>query len=126
MLTLLSPLGNIRNTEKLSYDRQQEYEIQVIAWDCGQKRAVRSVPVHIDVKSVCKPGWQGRSSLYLLMFVCVRSCRCASRCKTKSNRDVNTCADVSEYTCSLIYFDFVHLLLLPSLGNWSKLGWIDN
>uniref|UniRef100_A0A673A6C4 Calsyntenin-2 n=1 Tax=Sphaeramia orbicularis TaxID=375764 RepID=A0A673A6C4_9TELE len=51
--------GNIRNTEKLSYDRQQQYEIQVTAWDCGQKRALHSVPVHIDVKPVCKPGWQG-------------------------------------------------------------------
>ncbi|XP_056905412.1 calsyntenin-2-like [Takifugu flavidus] len=51
--------GNIRNTEKLSYDRQQQYEIQVTAWDCGQKRALRSVSVRIDVKPVCKPGWQG-------------------------------------------------------------------
>uniref|UniRef100_A0AAQ5YK35 Calsyntenin-2 n=1 Tax=Amphiprion ocellaris TaxID=80972 RepID=A0AAQ5YK35_AMPOC len=51
--------GNIRNTEKLSYDRQQQYEIQVTAWDCGQKRALHSVPVRIDVKPVCKPGWQG-------------------------------------------------------------------
>ncbi|KAM7399718.1 hypothetical protein PAMP_018966 [Pampus punctatissimus] len=50
--------GNIRNTEKLSYDRQQQYEIQVTAWDCGQKRALHSVPVRIDVKPVCKPGWQ--------------------------------------------------------------------
>uniref|UniRef100_A0A665VYV5 Calsyntenin-2 n=1 Tax=Echeneis naucrates TaxID=173247 RepID=A0A665VYV5_ECHNA len=51
--------GNIRNTEKLIYDRQQQYEIQVTAWDCGQKRALHSVPVRIDVKPVCKPGWQG-------------------------------------------------------------------
>uniref|UniRef100_A0A3Q0RM00 Calsyntenin 2 n=1 Tax=Amphilophus citrinellus TaxID=61819 RepID=A0A3Q0RM00_AMPCI len=51
--------GNIRNTEKLSYDHQQQYEIQVTAWDCGQKRALHSVPVRIDVKPVCKPGWQG-------------------------------------------------------------------
>ncbi|XP_035479384.1 calsyntenin-2-like [Scophthalmus maximus] len=51
--------GNIRNTEKLSFDRQQQYEIQVTAWDCGQKRALQSVPVRIDVKPVCKPGWQG-------------------------------------------------------------------
>lgn len=54
--------GNIRNTEKLSYDRQQQYEIQVTAWDCGQKRALHSVPVRIDVKPVCKPGWQGEPS----------------------------------------------------------------
>lgn len=53
--------GNIRNTEKLSYDRQQHYEIQVTAWDCGQKRALHTVPVHIEVKPVCKPGWQGWS-----------------------------------------------------------------
>ncbi|CAL8349995.1 unnamed protein product [Lota lota] len=51
--------GNIRNTEKLSYERQQQYEIQVTAWDCGQKRALLSAPVRIDVKPVCKPGWQG-------------------------------------------------------------------
>ncbi|XP_077422320.1 calsyntenin-2-like [Vanacampus margaritifer] len=51
--------GNIRNTEKLSYDREQQYEIQVTAWDCGQKRALHSVPVRIDVKPVCKPGWRG-------------------------------------------------------------------
>ncbi|XP_056297636.1 calsyntenin-2-like [Pseudoliparis swirei] len=50
--------GNIRNTEKLSYDRQQRYEVQVTAWDCGQKRALQSVTVRIDVKPVCKPGWQ--------------------------------------------------------------------
>lgn len=57
--TLFPTQGNIRNTEKLSYDRQQQYEIQVTAWDCGQKRALHSVPVRIDVKPVCKPGWQG-------------------------------------------------------------------
>ncbi|XP_061683642.1 calsyntenin-2-like isoform X2 [Syngnathoides biaculeatus] len=51
--------GNIRNTEKLSYDQEHQYEIQVTAWDCGQKRALHSIPVRIDVKPVCKPGWQG-------------------------------------------------------------------
>ncbi|XP_077963404.1 calsyntenin-2 [Gasterosteus aculeatus] len=51
--------GNIRNTEKLSYDRQQQYDVQVTAWDCGQKRALRGVPVRINVKPACKPGWQG-------------------------------------------------------------------
>ncbi|XP_028833051.1 calsyntenin-2 isoform X1 [Denticeps clupeoides] len=51
--------GNIRNTERLSYDKQQHYKIMVTAYDCGQKRAADSVPVHIDVKPVCKPGWQG-------------------------------------------------------------------
>ncbi|XP_077579385.1 calsyntenin-2-like isoform X1 [Stigmatopora nigra] len=51
--------GNIRNTEKLIYDEKQQYEIQVTAWDCGQKRALHSVLVRIDVKPVCKPGWQG-------------------------------------------------------------------
>uniref|UniRef100_A0A8C1DDJ7 Calsyntenin-2 n=1 Tax=Cyprinus carpio carpio TaxID=630221 RepID=A0A8C1DDJ7_CYPCA len=51
--------GNIRNTERLSYDKQQHYKIMVTAYDCGQKRAMESVPVHIDVKPVCKPGWQG-------------------------------------------------------------------
>ncbi|XP_035391897.1 calsyntenin-2 [Electrophorus electricus] len=53
--------GNIRNTEHLSYDRQQHYKILVTAYDCGQKRATESVAVHIDVKPVCKPGWQGWS-----------------------------------------------------------------
>uniref|UniRef100_A0A8C2IA44 Calsyntenin-2 n=1 Tax=Cyprinus carpio TaxID=7962 RepID=A0A8C2IA44_CYPCA len=51
--------GNIRNTERLSYDKQQHYKIMVTAYDCGQKRATESVSVHIDVKPVCKPGWQG-------------------------------------------------------------------
>uniref|UniRef100_A0A667ZJN4 Calsyntenin-2 n=1 Tax=Myripristis murdjan TaxID=586833 RepID=A0A667ZJN4_9TELE len=51
--------GNIRNTERLSYDKQQSYKIMVTAYDCGQKRAKESVAVHIDVKPVCKPGWQG-------------------------------------------------------------------
>ncbi|CAL1579882.1 unnamed protein product [Knipowitschia caucasica] len=51
--------GNIRNTERLSYDKQQSYKIMVAAFDCGQKRASEDVAVHIDVKPVCKPGWQG-------------------------------------------------------------------
>ncbi|KAJ8389584.1 hypothetical protein AAFF_G00118210 [Aldrovandia affinis] len=51
--------GNIRNTEKLSYDKQQRYKIMVTAFDCGQKRAAESVQVGIDVKPICKPGWQG-------------------------------------------------------------------
>uniref|UniRef100_A0A4W6F637 Calsyntenin-2 n=1 Tax=Lates calcarifer TaxID=8187 RepID=A0A4W6F637_LATCA len=51
--------GNIRNTERLSYDKQQTYKIMVTAFDCGQKRAKEDVAVHIDVKPVCKPGWQG-------------------------------------------------------------------
>ncbi|XP_051846580.1 calsyntenin-2-like [Antechinus flavipes] len=51
--------GNIRNTEKLSYDRQHQYEIMVTAFDCGQKHATENVLVQVDVKPVCKPGWQG-------------------------------------------------------------------
>ncbi|XP_031136906.1 calsyntenin-2 [Sander lucioperca] len=51
--------GNIRNTERLSYDKQQSSKIMVTAFDCGQKRAKEDVAVHIDVKPVCKPGWQG-------------------------------------------------------------------
>nr|XP_015216408.1 PREDICTED: calsyntenin-2 [Lepisosteus oculatus] len=51
--------GNIRNTEKLSYDKEQQYNIMVTAYDCGQKGAADSVLVRIDVKPVCKPGWQG-------------------------------------------------------------------
>ncbi|KAJ4936645.1 hypothetical protein JOQ06_001234 [Pogonophryne albipinna] len=51
--------GNIRNTERLSYDKQKSYKIMVTAFDCGQKRAKEDVAVHIDVKPVCKPGWQG-------------------------------------------------------------------
>ncbi|KAJ3591292.1 hypothetical protein NHX12_009238 [Muraenolepis orangiensis] len=42
-----------------SYERKQRYEIQVMAWDCGQQRALLSAPVRIHVKPVCKPGWQG-------------------------------------------------------------------
>ncbi|XP_069583728.1 calsyntenin-2 [Ranitomeya imitator] len=50
--------GNIRNTEKLSYDKQHQYEIKVTAYDCGQKHASQEVIVKVDVKPVCKPGWQ--------------------------------------------------------------------
>ncbi|XP_057594925.1 calsyntenin-2 [Hippopotamus amphibius kiboko] len=50
--------GNIRNTEKLSYDRQRQYEILVTAYDCGQKPAAQDTLVQVDVKPVCKPGWQ--------------------------------------------------------------------
>ncbi|KAJ3594416.1 hypothetical protein NHX12_003723, partial [Muraenolepis orangiensis] len=51
--------GNIRNTERLSYDKQQSYEIMVTAFDCGQRSSKDSVTVYIDVKPVCKSGWQG-------------------------------------------------------------------
>uniref|UniRef100_H2RKH9 Calsyntenin-2 n=1 Tax=Takifugu rubripes TaxID=31033 RepID=H2RKH9_TAKRU len=51
--------GNIRNTERLSFEKQQSYQITVTAFDCGQKRAKKDAAVHIDVKPVCKPGWQG-------------------------------------------------------------------
>uniref|UniRef100_A0A8C6ZSM0 Calsyntenin-2 n=1 Tax=Nothoprocta perdicaria TaxID=30464 RepID=A0A8C6ZSM0_NOTPE len=50
--------GNIRNTEKLSYDKQHQYEIMVTASDCGQKHATENVLVQVNVKPVCKPGWQ--------------------------------------------------------------------
>lgn len=53
------PAGNIRNTEKLSYDKMHQYEIMVTALDCGQKRATEDVLVRVEVKPVCKPGWQG-------------------------------------------------------------------
>ncbi|XP_050833968.1 calsyntenin-2 isoform X2 [Serinus canaria] len=50
--------GNIRNTEKLSYDKQHQYEIMVTAFDCGQKHATEDVLVQVNVKPVCKPGWE--------------------------------------------------------------------
>ncbi|XP_048190877.1 LOW QUALITY PROTEIN: calsyntenin-2 [Perognathus longimembris pacificus] len=50
--------GNIRNTETLSYDKQRQYEILVTAYDCGQKPAAQDTLVQVDVKPVCKPGWQ--------------------------------------------------------------------
>ncbi|KAM9317194.1 calsyntenin-2 [Gastrophryne carolinensis] len=50
--------GNIRNTEKLSYDKKHQYEIKVTAYDCGQKHAAEEVIVKVNVKPVCKPGWQ--------------------------------------------------------------------
>ncbi|XP_054691684.1 calsyntenin-2 isoform X2 [Grus americana] len=50
--------GNIRNTEKLNYDKQRQYEIMVTAFDCGQKHATEDVLVRVNVKPVCKPGWQ--------------------------------------------------------------------
>lgn len=54
------PSGNIRNTERLSFDKQQSFRIMVSAFDCGQKRTKEDVTVHIEVKPVCKPGWQGQ------------------------------------------------------------------
>ncbi|XP_059777882.1 calsyntenin-2 isoform X1 [Balaenoptera ricei] len=50
--------GNVRNTEKLSYDKQRQYEILATAYDCGQKPAAQDTLVQVDVKPVCKPGWQ--------------------------------------------------------------------
>ncbi|XP_076986377.1 calsyntenin-2 [Tamandua tetradactyla] len=50
--------GNVRNTEKLSYDKQRQYEILVTAYDCGQKPAAQDTLVQVDVTPVCKPGWQ--------------------------------------------------------------------
>ncbi|XP_059390007.1 calsyntenin-2-like [Carassius carassius] len=55
--------GNIRNTESLSFDKKSHYKIYVTAFDCGQKRAEQDAVVHIHVKPVCKPGWQGWSKL---------------------------------------------------------------
>ncbi|XP_062901990.1 calsyntenin-2 isoform X2 [Mobula hypostoma] len=51
--------GIIRNTEKLSYDNEHQYKFMVTAYDCGQKEASEDVLVHIEIKPVCKPGWQG-------------------------------------------------------------------
>ncbi|XP_031428783.2 calsyntenin-2, partial [Clupea harengus] len=53
--------GNIRNTERLSFEEQALYELQVTAFDCGQRESSHSVAVYISVKPVCKPGWQGWS-----------------------------------------------------------------
>lgn len=55
--------GNIRNTEKLNFDKQHQYEILVTAYDCGQKPAAQDTLVQVDVKPVCKPGWQGEPGL---------------------------------------------------------------
>ncbi|CAM4550596.1 unnamed protein product [Leuciscus chuanchicus] len=55
--------GNIRNTESLSFDQKSHYKIRVTAFDCGQKRAALDAVVHIHVKPVCKPGWQGWNKL---------------------------------------------------------------
>lgn len=63
MLNIPVSSGNIRNTEKLSYDKQRQYEILVTAYDCGQKPAAQDTLVQVDVKPVCKPGWQGGPSL---------------------------------------------------------------
>lgn len=60
MFSCAEPLGNIRNTEKLSYDKQHQYDIMVTAFDCGQKHATEDVLVRVNVKPVCKPGWQGK------------------------------------------------------------------
>lgn len=60
MLSYIESIGNIRNTEKLNYDKQHQYEIMVTAFDCGQKHAIEDVLVQVNVKPVCKPGWQGK------------------------------------------------------------------
>lgn len=83
--------GNIRNTEKLSYDRQQQYEIQVTAWDCGQKRALHSVPVCIDVKPVCKPGWQGGPSAFEICVQRIRAGLTVPCLHTRENSDASVC-----------------------------------
>ena len=54
------PAGNIRNTERLSFERQQSYVVMVTAFDCGQRSSEESVAVYIDVKPVCRSGWQGQ------------------------------------------------------------------
>ncbi|XP_043926674.1 calsyntenin-2-like [Protopterus annectens] len=51
--------GNIRNTEMLSYDSGRQYTIKVTAYDCGQKQAAQDAVIHITIRPVCKPGWQG-------------------------------------------------------------------
>ncbi|XP_041120655.1 calsyntenin-2-like [Polyodon spathula] len=51
--------GNLRNTEILSYDKEQQYKIMLTAYDCAQKKAIDDVLVRIDVKPVCKPAWEG-------------------------------------------------------------------
>ncbi|XP_013929080.1 PREDICTED: calsyntenin-2-like [Thamnophis sirtalis] len=76
--------GNIRNTEKLSYDKEHQYEIMVTAFDCGQKRATEDVLVRVEVKPVCKPGWQdwkrhieykpGSGSLPLFPIIHLETC----------------------------------------------------
>lgn len=70
LLSYVSSAGNIRNTEKLSYDKQHQYEIMVTAFDCGQKRAMDDVLVRVEVKPVCKPGWQGKACRLLFLSKC--------------------------------------------------------
>lgn len=89
--------GNIRNTEKLSYDRQQQYEIQVTAWDCGQKRALHSVPVRIDVKPVCKPGWQGGPSAFEICVQRFRAGLTVPCLHTRENSDASVCVRLLKF-----------------------------
>lgn len=56
---LPSLTGYIRNTEKLSYGKEQQYKLSVTAYDCGKKRAAEDVLVKISIKPTCTPGWQG-------------------------------------------------------------------
>lgn len=102
--------GNIRNTERLSYEKQQSYRITVTAFDCGQKRAQEDVTVHIDVKPVCKPGWQGqscRSAFRILLFPfsnvaihmrikCPLKTRKKSFIKTENQQFLNICLPPGE------------------------------
>src|SRR4029434_4317639 len=70
--------GNIRNTERLSFEEQALYELQVTAFDCGQRESSHSVAVYISVKPVCKPGWQGQC-------VCV-------------------CVECTDFSCGITFF----------------------
>ncbi|XP_076874575.1 calsyntenin-1 isoform X2 [Brachyhypopomus gauderio] len=51
--------GNIKNTEKLSYNKERMYKLTVTAYDCGKNRATEDVLVKINIKPTCKPSWQG-------------------------------------------------------------------
>ncbi|XP_066527107.1 calsyntenin-1 isoform X3 [Hoplias malabaricus] len=51
--------GNIKNTEKLNYNKERMYKLTVTAYDCGKNRASEDVLVKINIKPTCKPSWQG-------------------------------------------------------------------
>lgn len=103
MFSCVESLGNIRNTEKLSYDKQHQYEIMVTAFDCGQKHATEDVLVQVNVKPVCKPGWQGKVySLSILIF-----------CLNLFSLVFSLCLAVRKVECLLHWCGKLLLFLMP-------------
>ena len=57
-------MGILRNTEKLWYDMQHNYILEVMAYNCGDSdKTDKPLLIDIQVKETCKQGWQGQYCL---------------------------------------------------------------